>query len=109
MMQLDLFDWTPPKENAMGMSAMAPAGAQIIPFPQEHNIGKARHVAALLLKRRTEKDQESYWRQVCNRMAGSMAKAGLDDDQIATQLNAFSRAVSNEMYRQDNIAHGVGE
>lgn len=86
----DLFDWA---------AASAPTGALIIPFPADRNIGKARHVASLIVKRRTQKDQESYWRQVCQRMAGVMAKAGLSDEQIEAQLVAFRGAVSAEMCR----------
>ncbi|WP_404404911.1 DUF6074 family protein [Pelagibacterium halotolerans] len=98
--ELPLFAWA---------AETAPTGALIIPFPQDRNVGKARHVASLILKRRTQKDQESYWRQVCQRMAGSMAKAGLDNEQIEAQLVAFRRAVSNEMFRQQYMAKGVAE
>lgn len=82
----------------------APAGALVIPFPADRNIGKARHVAALILKRRSHKDRDSYWHQVCQRMAGTMAKAGLSGEQIDAQLAAFHRAVGNELLRMTQTA-----
>ena len=105
MKQLDLFDWIPSSTSETIMTPLsvgAPSGgATIICFPQDRNVGKARHVAALILKREGA-ERDSYWRQVCNRLAGTMSKAGIDDDEIDRQLSALSRAVSLEMSRLDH-------
>ncbi|WP_173088943.1 DUF6074 family protein [Devosia sp. 1635] len=102
MMQLDLFAWTPPQEIVMEASVPAPAGATIICFPQRRNIGKARHVAVLLLRRAEGPQRETYWSQVCNRMAGTLDKVGMDDAEIDRQLRAFAETVSSEMCRLSN-------
>ena len=102
MMQLDLFDWTSPPEHPMELaptSAGAPTGGAIICFPQRRNVGKARHVAALILKRREGRDRDSYWQQVCTRMAGTLSRAGLDDVEINRQIWGFSEAVTVEISR----------
>lgn len=83
----------------MNVSAPAPMSAMVICFPQRRNVGKVRHVAQHLMRRPEGRARETYWNQVCNRMAGTMAKAGIGDDQITHQINAFAEAVSWEMHR----------
>ena len=101
MMQLDLFDWSPSQEIVMDVSAPAQVGASIICFPQRRNIGKARHVAQHLLRRAEGRARDSYWRQVCNRMAGTLARSGIGEEEIIRQIGSFSEAVGWEMVRQD--------
>jgi hypothetical protein len=105
MTQLDLFNQSPAPSSDMAPSSVvaAPAGATIICFPQRRNIAKVRHVAAQILRRAEGRQRESYWRQVCNRMAAMLAKNGIDDIEVNRQLNAFAEAVSAEMYR---MCHG---
>ncbi|WP_461381796.1 DUF6074 family protein [Devosia indica] len=86
----------------MDASAPAQTGAAIICFPQRRNVGKVRHVAQHMLRRAEGRARETYWNQVCNRMAGTMAKAGIGDDEITHQLNAFSDAVGWEMHKIAN-------
>lgn len=83
----------------MDASAPAQIGASIICFPQRRNIGKVRHVAQHLMRRPEGRARETYWNQVCNRMAGTMAKAGIGEDEITHQLNAFAESVGWEMQR----------
>ncbi|WP_029042576.1 DUF6074 family protein [Cucumibacter marinus] len=84
----NLFSWA---------GTRAPSGARVIPFPQDRNVGKARHVASLIRRKSSDKERESYWRQVVQRMAKSMTKAGLNDEQVQTQLVAFRNAVEQQL------------
>lgn len=71
--------------------------AEIICFPQDRNVGKARHVAALYLAKSTERARTTYWQMVCGRLAGSMGRAGFSDVEIERQIEAFLWAVEQEI------------
>jgi len=73
--------------------------AEIIPFPQSRNIGKARHVAERWLQK-SGRVQESYWTSVIGGMAGVMVRIGFPDDVIARETEAFRRAVQAEIDRR---------
>ena len=75
--------------------------ADLIPFPQDRNVGKARHVAHRLL-RKSGRERETYWSTTVNRMALVMERIGFDDVEIARQVHAFHRAVQTEIdFSQD--------
>lgn len=124
--QPDLFDWTPrprPVDEPRSLSSddsdapaspvgcltiAAPSGALLIPFPQSRNVGKARHVAALLLKRRSAKDQDSYWSTAVGGLHRQLAKSGFDEEAIERQIIAFRSAVQAEIYRIEAQQRGHG-
>lgn len=74
-------------------------GATIVPFPQNRNVGKARHVARLMLARRG-RHREAYLRQVRLRFGWSLKSSGLTDAEVDRQFAAFAETVNAEMARQ---------
>jgi hypothetical protein len=70
--------------------------AEIIPFPQGRNIGKARVVAQRWLQK-SGRAREAYWSTTIGRMAGVMLRIGFPDDVIARETEAFRRAVQTEI------------
>jgi len=97
MMQLDLFE-TGQAATQEAVAGAPPSGATIIPFPQQRNIGRARHVA-LKLAAREGKSKESYWRRSCADLASMLSKAGLNQQEVELQLSAFRDAVGVELGR----------
>lgn len=100
MTQLDLFDIPPASEIILAPTTVGapPVGAAIIAFPQNRNIGKARHVAAKILER-DGKAKEAYWRRICTDMASMLGRAGHSDGQVTFQIMGFHDAVCVEMDR----------
>lgn len=80
-----LFNWSPP--------------VRIILFPLTKRIGKIRHTAQKLAGKRGD-DADIYWRQVIAANRKHLARVGLDDAAIETELLAFHDAVQAEMVRQ---------
>ena len=70
--------------------------AEIICFPQDRNIGKARIVAHRWLQK-SGRAREAYWSTTIGRMAGVMLRIGFSDDAIARETEAFRRAVQIEI------------
>lgn len=100
MKQLDLFD-SPPKPSGDGVPSAVgapPSGATVIPFPQQRNIGRARHVAQKLVAREG-KSKQSYWRRSCADLASMLSRAGLNQQDVERQLSAFRDAVGVELGR----------
>jgi len=71
--------------------------ADIYCFPQERNVGKARHVAHVYLRKRTDRDREGYWCMTVSRLAQVMRKCGFSDPEIDRQVTAFRNAVQDEI------------
>lgn len=95
MKQLDLFC----QETVLSGSVDAPpSGAVIVPFPQQRNIGRARHVAQKL-RQRDGKSKESYWRRSCADLAAVLSKSGLGSRDVEQQLLSFRDAVGVELGR----------
>tara|TARA_R100000365_G_C2746354_1_gene75604 strand:+ start:2592 stop:2849 length:258 start_codon:yes stop_codon:yes gene_type:complete len=82
--------------------------AKVVCFPQERNVGKARHVARLYLGKETERSRNTYWHMVCDRLARSMRRAGFSDAQIHRQTQAFLWAVEQEIARMCQRDNGPG-
>lgn len=82
--QLDLFSGQPKSE---------PSSADMIPFPCKHRVGKARRVAEVILSQPTDKASASYWRSIIGTMDRQMRKAGVADDRIERELDAFKALV----------------
>lgn len=76
---LPLFEWNrPPK---------------VIPFPCSKRVGKIRRVAEVLSKKSDcPKDASIYWNRILSDLERQMAKAGVDPEQIATELQEFKTA-----------------
>lgn len=82
--------------------------ADIICFPQERNVGKARHVARLYLGKRTSREQQIYWKMICDRLAGWMERAGFQQADIDRQTAAFLRSVEWQIHFMTNKGNGPG-
>jgi len=78
---------------------MAERTAEIIAFPQDRNIGKARHVASVFLKRVSDRDRQSYWRRVVQSLRDQFLRNGLDEQETNRQIDIFRSAVQSEVYR----------
>ncbi|HCO55167.1 MAG TPA: hypothetical protein DIT93_09135 [Pelagibacterium sp.] len=72
--------------------------ADLICFPQERNVGKARHVAVIYLGKDTERGRNSYWKMVVERLAGTMARCGFSEAEIDREIGAFLWAVEQQIY-----------
>ena len=86
----DLFGWA---------EKCAPKGALIVPFPQDRNVGKARHVAATFLARKSEKDREAYWKRTVTSLWRQLARSGFSEAAIDREIDNFREAVQAEIYR----------
>lgn len=76
--------------------------ADILCFPLNRAVGRARHVADLWLQK-SGRDREVYWSNTVRRMTGVLQRVGLSDDEIAVQIDAFQRAVQVEV----DFAHSI--
>jgi hypothetical protein len=72
--------------------------ADLIMFPQEHNLGKARHVAATWIAVRTTRARHSYWRTIATRLATTMRNWGVPEEEIEVQIEALRSAVQEQIY-----------
>lgn len=72
----------------------------VIPFPQHRRVGKARHVAAIINRRRTAHERAAYFQRVCRQLATSLRQIGLTDEQVSYEVQGFVHAV--------NLAIGEG-
>lgn len=81
---------------------------KVVCFPQERNVGKARHVARLYLGKETDRARNTYWQMVCGRLAGTMERAGFSDAEIERQTQAFLWAVEEEIARLTQQNNGPG-
>jgi len=82
--------------------------AELICFPQERNVGKARRVAAVYLRRRTDKARSTYWRDTCATLEWMMRRRGFSPAEIERQVSAFTWAVQNEINRLSARGNGPG-
>lgn len=84
MTDLPLFDWQP--DHA----------CQIIAFPADKRVGKARHVAKLFASK-GEKTAQSYWRTTTNRLYDQLIRQGVDASEAERQITLFRLAVEREL------------
>lgn len=82
---LPLFRWQP--------------ACKVIAFPLNNRIGKIRKTAATLSKKHGD-DAELYWKQVSAGNRKHLARIGLSEDQIESELLKFHQSVQSEMVRQ---------
>jgi len=75
--------------------------ADVLCFPQDRNIGKARHVAKLYLGKPKGRDREVYWSMVTSRLTLMLDKCGFSDEEISRQIEALRWAVQEQI----NITH----
>ncbi|WP_026479349.1 DUF6074 family protein [Ahrensia sp. 13_GOM-1096m] len=88
---LPLFNWQPP--------------VKIIPFPASKQIGKARHVAEVFMRKDTQRAQQSYWEQTEKGFSHKLLKIGMSDEAIKQELEAFAALVQKEV---DILCHRQG-
>jgi len=88
--QLDLLAWEPP--------AIA---ADIVAFPQERNLGRARRVVDAVVTKRTQSSRQRYFDRVLFQLGSELEAAGLGASQINRELDAFTRAVNAELWRRE--------
>jgi hypothetical protein len=82
---LPLFAWQPPK--------------QVLLFPLTKRVGKVRHTASRLASKHGD-DALLYWKQVVASNRKHLARIGLSEAEIDTELRSFFDAVQSEMVRQ---------
>lgn len=85
MDQLDLLEWTPPR--------------QVIPFPTEKRVGHARRVAELLDKARTNREADWALTRACRSLREQMKAAGIPADEIGRQHATFLKTIIAECDR----------
>ena len=82
---LPLFSWDPPR--------------QIIPFPTKLRIGHVRKIAEQLDQARTNREADSRLTRACQTLKRQMRTAGIPEDEIERQHEAFLMAISAECNR----------
>lgn len=82
---LPLFSWEPPR--------------QIIPFPAELRTGHARRVAEQLDQSRTNREADSRLTRASQTMRRQLRAAGVPEDEIERQHQAFLVAINAECNR----------
>ncbi|WP_367715139.1 DUF6074 family protein [Nitratireductor sp. GISD-1A_MAKvit] len=90
---LPLFSWSPP-------------ACVVIPFPAASRIGRIRHVAQILVKKRGN-DADAYWRRIIKDMDRQMARAGIEKPQREIELRSFFDGVRKELDLMA-VRHGNG-
>lgn len=85
MADLPLFAWQPPR--------------QMIPFPADKRIGKARRCAEVIASRQTKRARDAYWRQTTETLADQLFRAGIEEAEIERQIGLFREAVQRELDR----------
>lgn len=71
--------------------------AEIIAFPQEHNLGRARRVAQVWFYKRSQKAKDAYWASTVQNLASSFRRAGFSEREAIRQVNGFRAAVEHEI------------
>ncbi len=71
--------------------------ADLIAFPQDRNVGKARHVAALWMQRPTQRARDVYWRSITRNLFSRLVANGFTPAQADRQLVAFCKAVQHQV------------
>lgn len=75
----------------------------VMAFPQNRNVGKARHVAQKLLSKSTQRDRDAYWRRVVSDYVRVMQRIGIPDSAIQREIDGLHALVSwqiAEMHRR---------
>lgn len=93
--QLDLFR-SSPKLGVQGdkMDSGHRDQFQVIPFPCKRRLGKARRAAEVLLKKKTDKARDAYWRDITGTIEWQMKRMGISDDIIQREVSGFYDLVS---------------
>lgn len=69
----------------------------VIPFPLDRYVGKARYVAAMINRRRTIREREIYFRSICRSLANQLRRAGLEESEVSRQIDAFTKTVKRSI------------
>lgn len=86
MTQLSLLEWKQP--------------VLVIPFPSDRRIGKIRSFADKYRRCKTDAARLKAWREVLGKMIHQMNRAGLPEETIQTELEAFKQAAIDEIERR---------
>lgn len=89
---LPLFTWTPQT-------------AEVIPFPANRRVGKARRVAEVLNSKRG-RDADAYWLRTVETLLGQMDRAGVSREAAEREAQAFFDAVQAELNRMAYASRG---
>ena len=74
---------------------------RVIPFPASKRVGKIRRTAEVLSARRTPTSADRYWQQVVATIERQMRAAGIDDEAVGHELQAFHDAVGRHLSYAD--------
>lgn len=72
---------------------------QVIPFPTKLRVGHARKIAEQLDQSRTNREADSKLTRACQTLKRQMRAAGLPEDEIERQHDAFLEAIGAECDR----------
>ncbi|MEO4041964.1 DUF6074 family protein [Hoeflea sp. CAU 1731] len=75
--------------------------AQIIPFPSERLIGKARHVVEVIMSKKSTAAANSYWQtSVLKHFIARLEALGFSKSRIDNEVHRFHDAVCRELVRR---------
>ncbi|MEO4043639.1 DUF6074 family protein [Hoeflea sp. CAU 1731] len=75
--------------------------AQIIPFPSDRLIGKARHVADVIISKKSVSAANSYWQtSVLKHFIARLEALGFNKLRIDNEVRSFHDAVCRELARR---------
>ena len=81
--------------------------AQVIPFPSDRLHGKARHVADVIMSKKSVSAANSYWRtSVLKHFVARMESFGLDRGRIDEEVRSFHDVVCAELSRRGWFTSG---
>jgi hypothetical protein len=95
----DLFDF---HDAASQNEGAGTCGAEIVAFPLSRDIGRARKMAAAILKRRSPAAQQAQFERDALAVGRRLRAAGIDEAETARQIAALTRAVNAELARQQH-------
>jgi hypothetical protein len=89
----DLFSWQGPPAG----------GATVLVFPLARWIGKARTTAAVVMRCKSQQTQQAAFDRAALALTRRLRLAGIDEAEVAHQIDAFARTVNAEIAR---LQHG---
>jgi hypothetical protein len=93
----DLFD----QPDVLPQSRENPS-AEIVAFPLNRDVGRARRIAAAILKRRSPVAQQGEFERQAAAIATKLRAAGIVEAEITRQIAAFTGAVNAELERRQH-------
>ncbi|WP_062225688.1 DUF6074 family protein [Aureimonas frigidaquae] len=71
----------------------------VIPFPARMRVGHIRRTADRIVNSRTDREAAHYWKRAVEGLWRQMEKAGVPENRIEVEVNAFACCVQAEVTR----------